>query len=127
MYGLGYFAHNTRQLIPAQVVCDGKRGARLHLTQAQPVRDPFQSLEAECDVLFQIHSQGGGTVYDVFAFDAAGEGFIFHLLSDGLGLYLPSDFPGLTSAHAVMNPASSSQAKSAFSIGVSRVTPEYSA
>ena len=33
------------------------------------------------------------------------------------------DFPGLTSATAVMNPASSSQANRAFSIGVSRETP----
>src|SRR2546428_12208393 len=34
-----------------------------------------------------------------------------------------SDFPGFTSAHAVMNPASSSQANRALSIGVSRRTP----
>src|SRR5579864_5457457 len=38
-----------------------------------------------------------------------------------------SDLLGLISATAVMNPASSSQAKSAFSIGVSRGTPLYSA
>src|SRR5207302_1280657 len=35
------------------------------------------------------------------------------------------DFPGFTSAHAVMNPASSSQANRVFSIGVSRLTPVY--
>ncbi len=38
-----------------------------------------------------------------------------------------SDLPGFTRAQAVMNPASSSQAKSVFSIGVTRGTPEYSA
>ena len=38
-----------------------------------------------------------------------------------------SDLPGLIKATAVINPASSSQAKRAFSIGVSRVTPLYSA
>ena len=38
-----------------------------------------------------------------------------------------SDLPGLISATAVMNPASSSQANNAFSIAVSRDTPEYSA
>ena len=38
-----------------------------------------------------------------------------------------SDFPGFTSAQAVMNPASSSQANRVFSIGEMRATPLYSA
>src|SRR5271169_2650283 len=50
--------------------------------QPQLPRNPLHRLDTEADVLIQVHAQLLRALDDVFAADAAGEGFVLHLFSD---------------------------------------------
>src|ERR1700756_1816615 len=60
--------------------------------QSQRLRYSLHRLDAERDVLFQIYGKIRGTLNYVIPIHAAGEGFVFHLLYDGLCLHLGQRF-----------------------------------
>ena len=43
-------------------------------------------------MFFEIHTEIGGAFNDVFAVDAAGEGFVLHFFTDGWGFDLGERF-----------------------------------
>src|SRR6266478_266946 len=71
------------------------RGLGSRPVQAQLPRDSLHGFDAESDVLFEIQTEVGGAFDDVFAVDAAGEGFVFHFFPDGWGFDLRERFSRL--------------------------------
>jgi hypothetical protein len=53
--------------------------------QPQFAGNRFHGFDAESDVRFEIHAEVGRAFDDVFAVDAAGEGFVLHFLAHALG------------------------------------------
>src|SRR5260370_40643773 len=68
------------------------RGLGSRPVQAQLSRDSLHGLDTESDVLFEIQTEVGGAFDDVFAVDAAGEGFVLHFFTDGWDLSLGERF-----------------------------------
>ena len=82
-----------------------------------------ESAHDELDVFAEVHSEQLGADAALVAFHLRCERLVLQLLLDAPGAQTSTRPSGRTRQHATMNPVSSSQARSALSIGAFSSTP----